>query len=68
MNIPACLLGFILGVAYGWAAGGRYHPAVLAAGLLMAVLLANYPYYDPPWISTTYAAAFAGVVVGGWWR
>ena len=66
MNPTIALIAFALGLAYGRMASKANLPAVVLAGLLMAVLLGNYPYYDMQFISITYASALAGALVGSW--
>ena len=64
MNPAVVLVGFILGFAYGRMVSGARMTLLAAAGMLMAVLLGNYPYYDVTWVAVTYAAALAGVAAG----
>jgi hypothetical protein len=64
MNPAMMIVGFALGAAYGRMAPKTNTAVLAASGIILAVLLANYPYYDPGWFSTTYIAALAGVWAG----
>jgi len=64
MNPIVILVGFALGFTYGRMVGGARMTLLAAAGILMAVLLGNYPYYDVAGVAVTYAAALAGVAAG----
>ena len=66
MNPLIIIIPFALGVFYGRMAGRPTIWLLAAAGLLMAGLLGNYPYYDVPQIAVTFASAIAGTIAGSW--
>jgi len=63
VNAFVIITGFVFGYSFGGMIGRPNAALVAFAGLGLAVLLGNYPYYDVPAVAVTYAAALAGVLV-----
>jgi hypothetical protein len=62
VTIIVAAVGFGLGLLYGRFAVAAKEWLLAAAGLLVALLLGNYPYYEPGPLAVTYIAALAGVM------
>ncbi len=65
MNPVVYAVAFAFGIFYGSRVRGTDALLLIAAGVIIAVLLGNYPHYPVEGVSTAYVSAVLGAALGG---